>query len=140
MTPSVALGDGGKGNDPLQSGQNLGNLLGSILRIDVDNTSRLVGQFPVCDFGEVIDPPTEDVTAHILEALVECGVPPGHPAVRAGLLYLRRTQRDEQAVGRHGRISIRSSRATKTRKTPLFRFRLKAGKKITILLPTVGMG
>jgi quinoprotein glucose dehydrogenase len=35
----VALGDGGKGNDPLQSGQDLGKLLGSILRIDVDKTS-----------------------------------------------------------------------------------------------------
>ena len=27
-------------------------------------------QLPVCDFGEVIDPPTEDVTAHVVEALV----------------------------------------------------------------------
>ncbi len=62
---------------------------------DVDNTSTLVGQFPVCDFGEVIDPPTEDVTAHVLEALVHCGVPPGHPAVRSGLRYLRDTQRDD---------------------------------------------
>lgn len=32
----VALGDGGKGNDPLKSGQDLSKLLGSILRIDVD--------------------------------------------------------------------------------------------------------
>ncbi len=32
-------------------------------------------QLPVCDFGEVIDPPTEDVTAHVVEALVACGVP-----------------------------------------------------------------
>ncbi|MBU6363424.1 MAG: squalene--hopene cyclase [Acidobacteria bacterium] len=62
---------------------------------DVDNTSTLVGQFPVCDFGEVIDPPTEDVTGHVLEALVHCGVPVGHPAVRAGLDYLRATQRDD---------------------------------------------
>jgi squalene-hopene/tetraprenyl-beta-curcumene cyclase len=62
---------------------------------DVDNTSRLVGQFPVCDFGEVTDPSTEDVTAHVLEALVECGVPAGHPAVRAGIAYLRRTQRED---------------------------------------------
>jgi glucose/arabinose dehydrogenase len=35
----VALGDGGKGNDPLQAGQDLSKLLGSILRIDVDGTS-----------------------------------------------------------------------------------------------------
>ncbi len=62
---------------------------------DTDNTSGLVGQFPVCDFGEVTDPPTEDVTAHVLEALVTCGVPTGHPAIGAGLEYLRRMQRTD---------------------------------------------
>lgn len=35
----IALGDGGKGNDPLGSGQDLSKLLGSILRIDVDQKS-----------------------------------------------------------------------------------------------------
>lgn len=36
----IALGDGGKGNDPLQSGQDLSKLLGSVLRIDVDKSSK----------------------------------------------------------------------------------------------------
>ncbi len=32
----IALGDGGKANDPFKAGQDLNNLLGSVLRIDVD--------------------------------------------------------------------------------------------------------
>ena len=62
---------------------------------DVDNDRRVMTQLPLCDFGEVIDPPTEDVTAHAVEALVECGVPRDHPAVRRGVAYLWDTQRDD---------------------------------------------
>lgn len=36
----IALGDGGSGGDPQGHGQNLATLLGSILRIDVDNPSE----------------------------------------------------------------------------------------------------
>lgn len=36
----IALGDGGSGGDPQGNGQNLETLLGSILRIDVDQTSQ----------------------------------------------------------------------------------------------------
>ncbi len=32
----IALGDGGSGGDPMNNAQNLGNLLGKVLRIDVD--------------------------------------------------------------------------------------------------------
>ena len=33
----ISIGDGGSGGDPQNNGQNLGNLLGTILRIDVDS-------------------------------------------------------------------------------------------------------
>ena len=36
---------------------------------DVDNTSDWLYKLPFCDFGDVIDPPSEDVTAHALEVL-----------------------------------------------------------------------
>ncbi len=35
----IAVGDGGSGGDPMEHGQNLATLLGTILRIDVDNVS-----------------------------------------------------------------------------------------------------
>ena len=45
---------------------------------DADNVSRLVASLPFCDFGEVTDPPSADVTAHVVEMLAaEPGVPAG---------------------------------------------------------------
>jgi len=38
---------------------------------DVDNDSDLVAALPFCDFGEVTDPPSADVTAHVVEMLAE---------------------------------------------------------------------
>jgi squalene-hopene/tetraprenyl-beta-curcumene cyclase len=40
---------------------------GGFAAFDADNTSKLVGRLPFCDFGEVTDPPSADVTAHVLE-------------------------------------------------------------------------
>jgi squalene-hopene/tetraprenyl-beta-curcumene cyclase len=62
---------------------------------DVDNDHRVMTQFPVCDFGETIDWPTEDVTAHIIEALAMAGLPPSHPAIRRGIAYLLGEQRPD---------------------------------------------
>lgn len=61
---------------------------------DKDNTQRLVTQIPFCDFGEVIDYPTEDVTSHIVEALALLGDGDSE-VMRRALEYLRREQRPD---------------------------------------------
>ncbi|UQA91792.1 squalene--hopene cyclase [Streptomyces halobius] len=40
---------------------------------DADNTSPFPNRLPFCDFGEVIDPPSADVTAHVVEMLADVG-------------------------------------------------------------------
>jgi squalene-hopene/tetraprenyl-beta-curcumene cyclase len=59
---------------------------------DRDNTRRLVYKLPFADFGAMLDPPTEDVTAHVLEMLAALGATPTDSIVRGGLTYLRRQQ------------------------------------------------
>jgi squalene-hopene/tetraprenyl-beta-curcumene cyclase len=54
---------------------------------DADNTSTLPTKLPFCDFGEVIDPPSADVTAHMVEMLADVGRS-GDPVTRAGLRWL----------------------------------------------------
>jgi squalene-hopene/tetraprenyl-beta-curcumene cyclase len=41
---------------------------------DADNTRELCTRLPFCDFGAVIDPPSADVTAHVVEALAHEGL------------------------------------------------------------------
>jgi squalene-hopene/tetraprenyl-beta-curcumene cyclase len=40
---------------------------------DVDNVQHLCEELPFCDFGELIDPPSADVTAHVVEMLAVLG-------------------------------------------------------------------
>lgn len=54
---------------------------------DADNTQWLVTKLPFCDFGAVIDPPSADVTAHVIEALCVLGYQ-RHLAVRRGVAWL----------------------------------------------------
>jgi squalene-hopene/tetraprenyl-beta-curcumene cyclase len=70
---------------------------------DVDQTRLLLNNIPFADHGALLDPPTEDLTARCLECLGTLGVGRDHPAVRAGLAFLRRTQTAEGAwYGRWG--------------------------------------
>lgn len=69
---------------------------------DVDNTRALCGELPFCDFGEVIDPPSADVTAHVVEMLAEEGRAKD-PQCRAGVEWLLRAQEpDGSWFGRWG--------------------------------------
>jgi squalene-hopene/tetraprenyl-beta-curcumene cyclase len=69
---------------------------------DADNTRRLVNKLPFCDFGAVIDPPSADVTAHIVEAFAAEGQA-DHPAVRRGVVWLLKAQEpDGSWFGRWG--------------------------------------
>ena len=66
---------------------------GAWAAFDRDNTRELLYRMPFSDFGAMIDPPTEDVTAHVLEMLAALGEDESNPAVARGLEYLRATQK-----------------------------------------------
>jgi squalene-hopene/tetraprenyl-beta-curcumene cyclase len=69
---------------------------------DADNTRELVRKLPFCDFGEVIDPPSADVTAHAVEALARLGLGGSKP-VRRGVAWLLRAQESDGSwLGRWG--------------------------------------
>ncbi|MCC5794066.1 MAG: squalene--hopene cyclase [Chromatiales bacterium] len=59
---------------------------------DRDNNREILTRIPFCDFGEALDPPSADVTAHVLEAFGELGMDAHHPAIVRGLDFLRREQ------------------------------------------------
>jgi squalene-hopene/tetraprenyl-beta-curcumene cyclase len=69
---------------------------------DAENVSRLIGKLPFCDFGAVIDPPSADVTAHVLEMLAHRGLA-GSEAGRRGLRWLLDAQESDGSwFGRWG--------------------------------------
>jgi squalene-hopene/tetraprenyl-beta-curcumene cyclase len=69
---------------------------------DADNTHHLAEKLPFSDFGAVIDPPSADVTAHVLEMLGHCGAA-DTPAARDGIRWLlERQETDGSWFGRWG--------------------------------------
>ncbi|MFZ0217237.1 MAG: prenyltransferase/squalene oxidase repeat-containing protein, partial [Candidatus Dormiibacterota bacterium] len=76
---------------------------GAWASFDADNVRELVYRIPFGDFGALIDPPTEDVTAHVLEMLASVGAGLRDPMVAGGVDYLRGAQRpDGSWFGRWG--------------------------------------
>ena len=66
---------------------------GAWAAFDRDNTRQIVYKLPFADFGALLDPPSEDVTAHVLEMLAGLGYGVTDPYVASGLAYLRRMQK-----------------------------------------------
>jgi squalene-hopene/tetraprenyl-beta-curcumene cyclase len=69
---------------------------------DKDNNKQILTKIPFCDFGEALDPPSVDVTAHVVEAFGKLGLK-DHPCMAPALAYLKREQeQDGSWFGRWG--------------------------------------
>jgi squalene-hopene/tetraprenyl-beta-curcumene cyclase len=66
---------------------------------DRDNTRAILTQVPFADHNAMIDPPTPDITARVLEAFAARGHGLGNPAVSPAIAFLRRGQCDDGSWG-----------------------------------------
>ncbi len=70
---------------------------------DVDNNWEFLSSVPFADHNAMLDPTCPDITGRVLEALAAHGLPSDHPAVRAGVEYLKKAQEaDGSWYGRWG--------------------------------------
>lgn len=70
---------------------------------DQDNDNSFLAKFPFFDFGEILDPPSVDVTAHALEMFGRLGYKKDNPKIKAGLDYIYQEQESDGSwFGRWG--------------------------------------
>ena len=70
---------------------------------DRENNSHILTKLPFADFGELLDPPSVDVTAHVVEALAWLGYRKDDQRVTRALDYIRGEQEPEGSwFGRWG--------------------------------------
>jgi squalene-hopene/tetraprenyl-beta-curcumene cyclase len=69
---------------------------------DADNTRELAYKLPFCDFGAVIDPPSADVTAHVVEMLAHEGLADTESCRRGVKWLLAAQEPDGSWFGRWG--------------------------------------
>jgi squalene-hopene/tetraprenyl-beta-curcumene cyclase len=70
---------------------------------DKDNDKSFISKIPFCNFGEALDPPSVDVTGHVLEALGSLGFTTEHAAIRGGLEFIYSEQEEDGSwFGRWG--------------------------------------
>ncbi|HSP65495.1 MAG TPA: squalene--hopene cyclase [Candidatus Deferrimicrobium sp.] len=76
---------------------------GAWAAFDRDNVRQLVYALPFADFGAMLDPPSEDVTAHAVEMFGALGEAPGAAVMAPAIAYLRAAQYPEGSwFGRWG--------------------------------------
>ena len=59
---------------------------------DKDNTKHILTKIPFADHNAMIDPPTADITARVLELMGYIGYDRGYGSVQRGIRFLRREQ------------------------------------------------
>jgi squalene-hopene/tetraprenyl-beta-curcumene cyclase len=70
---------------------------------DRDNDKAIISTIPFCNFGEALDPPSVDVTGHVLEALGALAVDKGRPEIVKALAFVYGEQEPEGSwFGRWG--------------------------------------
>ena len=70
---------------------------------DRDNDKAIISKIPFCNFGEALDPPSVDVTAHVIEALAALGMSRDEPKIAKALAYIHAEQEPEGSwFGRWG--------------------------------------
>ena len=76
---------------------------GAWAAFDQDNDNFFLAKFPFFDFGEILDPPSVDVTAHVLEMLGKLGYQNTDPIVQSALTYIYKEQESDGSwFGRWG--------------------------------------
>ncbi len=68
---------------------------GGYAAFDTDNTKEWLNHIPFADLKALIDPPTEDVTARVLEMLGAYGYNLSHPPAARAYRYLRDAQQSD---------------------------------------------
>ena len=90
------LADASKHEAALQRGINwclgMQSKNGGFASFDKDNTKEWLNSLPFGDLKALVDPPTEDITARILDMMGAFGHGLDHPAAVRSLDFLRRTQ------------------------------------------------
>lgn len=77
---------------------------GGYAAFDADNDRSWVEHLPIADFGEMLDRPSPDVTAHVVEAFARLGGTDLEPAQERALAWLRDSE--EGAGAYYGRWGV----------------------------------